>query len=340
MQRGFAACCRTFAMQIATLLLLLLLIGCGGGGGGGSGVQSSPGATSTGDASGSGSTQPDATGDSTTAEPVDDSSQADSSQDSSKPDSAEDSTDTPASEPLPELEFAASKAVALPGESVELRWKSRGASSCAASGGWSGARPPSGSQRVGPLQSDEVYALSCRGAGGTRLGEVLVQVRDEDGVVVELEATQPTVRNGRSAHLKWTTRNAERCESSGGWAGERPASGQHKTVALQQDTTFRLTCFGKGERAIGLVTVTVTDGRLRWRAPTKNVDGSTLSDLNGFKVYWGAESGQYEGSHRVGSKPRGWLVDLPSGSYFFVVTAVDSDGNESAYSNEVERYIP
>jgi len=242
--------------------------------------------------------------------------------------------------PLPDLAFTASKNVVLPGEEVRLQWQSRSATACAASGDWSGTRAPSGSQMVGPLQSDQVFALSCHGRGGTRLREVLVQVRNADGAVVELEVSQPAVRVGGQAHLTWTSRNVDKCQSSGGWAGEKPRHGEFTTSGLQHDTTFRLTCRGKGGRAVALVTVAVSDGRLRWQAPVENEDGTPLTDLSGFVLYWGAESGHYTGSAKLGRKTREWLADLASGSYYFAITAVDSDGDESGYSNELEKFIP
>ena len=40
---------------------------------------------------------------------------------------------------------------------------------------------------------------------------------------------------------------------------------------------------------------------LMWETPTTNVDGSPLTDLAGFKVYWGTVSGTYFGVKVIGN---------------------------------------
>ena len=55
-----------------------------------------------------------------------------------------------------------------------LRWSAVGANSCEASGAWSGAMAPSGTQLVGGLARDASFTLSCTGPGGT--GIAMTQV--------------------------------------------------------------------------------------------------------------------------------------------------------------------
>ncbi len=76
--------------------------------------------------------------------------------------------------------------------------------------------------------------------------------------------------------------------------------------------------------------------QLTWVAPTENVDGSALTDLAGYKIYYGTQSGNYSESVDV-SDPGATQHDLTvtMGTYYLAMTALDTDGNESAYSNEV-----
>src|SRR3972149_418317 len=78
---------------------------------------------------------------------------------------------------------------------------------------------------------------------------------------------------------------------------------------------------------------------LMWEAPTTNIDGSPLTDLSGYKVYWGAVSGTYTGVKDVGNvvtvNIAQTMAVTPKGNYCFVVTAYDVALNESDYSNEV-----
>ncbi len=55
------------------------------------------------------------------------------------------------------------------GESVELSWRSTAATKCQASGGWTGARPTQGHERV-TLARTTAFSLSCTGTDGASVG--------------------------------------------------------------------------------------------------------------------------------------------------------------------------
>jgi hypothetical protein len=82
---------------------------------------------------------------------------------------------------------------------------------------------------------------------------------------------------------------------------------------------------------------------LSWNAPTTNADGSPLTDLAGYKVYYGSVSIAYTQTVDVGmtgspSAPSYVINNLADGNtYYFAVTAYDSSGNESGYSGEVSK---
>lgn len=79
---------------------------------------------------------------------------------------------------------------------------------------------------------------------------------------------------------------------------------------------------------------------LEWTAPTMNSDGSALTDLAGFRVYYGTSSGSYPHSIDVGKVTTYPVPDLPrSVRYFFVVTAYNQVGVESDPSNEGSKMI-
>jgi len=72
-----------------------------------------------------------------------------------------------------------------------------------------------------------------------------------------------------------------------------------------------------------------------------NEDGSVLDDLAGYRVYYGASSGSYPNSITVNNPGiASYVVDnLLPGTYYFVVTAYDTSGNESDYSNQASKAI-
>lgn len=78
---------------------------------------------------------------------------------------------------------------------------------------------------------------------------------------------------------------------------------------------------------------------LAWNAPTTNTDGTALTDLAGYKVYYGPSSGNYANSVNVGNVTSYTLNNLAPGTYYISVTAYDAAGIESGYSNEVSKVI-
>ena len=75
---------------------------------------------------------------------------------------------------------------------------------------------------------------------------------------------------------------------------------------------------------------------LDWMPPTMNVDGTPLMDLAGYNVYIGPESGVYlDFRHLDNPGLATYVLDLQStGTWYIVITALDSAGNESDFSNE------
>jgi len=82
--------------------------------------------------------------------------------------------------------------------------------------------------------------------------------------------------------------------------------------------------------AIALGSVT-----LSWTPPTVNTDGSALTDLTAYKFYYGLSEGNYPNEIRVDNPGIATYVveDLAPNTYYFVVTAVNSSGIESVFSN-------
>lgn len=75
---------------------------------------------------------------------------------------------------------------------------------------------------------------------------------------------------------------------------------------------------------------------LGWDPPTTNEDGTLLTDLSGYNIYFGTSSGVYTDSVNVGDVTTYQVPNLTDGlTYYFAVTAYDTSGNESSYSEEV-----
>jgi len=94
---------------------------------------------------------------------------------------------------------------------------------------------------------------------------------------------------------------------------------------------------------VGDGTAPVGDGTalVSWISPTENTDNSTLTDLASFKIYFGIFPGEYDNSITVNNAGlSSFLVEnLGAADWFFVVTAINSSGIESSYSEEVFKTI-
>jgi hypothetical protein len=86
----------------------------------------------------------------------------------------------------------------------------------------------------------------------------------------------------------------------------------------------------------GTATGTAT---LSWDVPTTNADGTPLTDLAGFKVYYGNASGNYTTIIDVGNITTYVVSNLSPGPHYFTVTAYNISGYESDYSIESSKTI-
>jgi hypothetical protein len=95
------------------------------------------------------------------------------------------------------------------------------------------------------------------------------------------------------------------------------------------ETTVSLPAFNLAVQGVATGSATLT-----WTPPTTNIDGSPLTNLAGYRVYWGTSLGDYPNSTTL-SNPglTSYVVtNLTPGTWYFVATAVNSAGGESAFS--------
>jgi hypothetical protein len=134
-------------------------------------------------------------------------------------------------------------------------------------------------------------------------------------------------------------------ENQPGWAAFDPASGRlsgtpgDADVGVYDGIRISVTD-GQASAALNPYSITVNaisnaSVTLTWDAPTLNTDGSPLTDLAGYKLYWGTSPGNYTNSVMIGNPSVTTYVieNLAPGDYEFVATAVNSDDRESSHSN-------
>jgi len=177
----------------------------------------------------------------------------------------------------PTVSLSATPANVSSAGSAMLSWTSTNSSSCAASGGWSGNEPTSGSASTGAVSVTTTYTLACSGPGGSATQSVTVSV-STPAPSVSLSATPTAVSSGGSATLRWSSSNANSCTASGGWSGSEPTNGSASTGALSITTTYALSCSGPGGNATQSVTVSVS-------APPPTISGTPPASVTAGKAY-------------------------------------------------------
>ncbi|OHA85535.1 MAG: hypothetical protein A2591_03985 [Candidatus Yonathbacteria bacterium RIFOXYD1_FULL_52_36] len=92
--------------------------------------------------------------------------------------------------PAPTATLTASPLSVTTGNSTTLTWSSTNATSCTASGAWSGTKATSGTQTLSPT-ANTTYTLTCTGAGGTTTQSATVTVTAATDTTAPTTPTNP-----------------------------------------------------------------------------------------------------------------------------------------------------
>jgi hypothetical protein len=123
-------------------------------------------------------------------------------------------------------------------------------------------------------------------------------------------------------------------------AATTPASG---TGSSSTASTGSTASSGTGTKVTTPVQVATTNGvaTLDWLPPTENTDGSALTNLAGYTVYYGTSPGDLSKSVKVSNPGLAsyTVTGLTSGKWYFAVTSVSADGTESTRTTAVSTMI-
>ena len=202
--------------------------------------------------------------------------------------------------------------------STTLTWSSANASSCSASGGWTGSQNTSGMKTINALTADTSFSLSCNGPGGSVNDTVSVTVTAPPPALSFSASPTTIVQNGTTT-LTWNSSDATGCTASGDWSGPKAVSGSQLVPNLAIDSQFNLVCNGPGGSVNDTVSVTVTapPPALSFSAsPTTIVqNGTTTLTWNSSDATGCTASGDWSGPKAV------------SGSQLVPNLAIDSQFN-------------
>lgn len=152
----------------------------------------------------------------------------------------------------------------------------------------------------------------------------------QEAVSVTLTASPVSGSGSVTPTLTWSSQGATSCTASGGWTGTKAPSGSQQVPAITSTTTYNLVCTAAGGWA-----------KLTWTPPTQNTDGSALTDLAGYKIYYGTSASAMNTVVDVTNEALTTYTVEPLGpaTWYFSMTAYNAAGVESAKSNSVNKVV-
>ena len=223
--------------------------------------------------------------------------------------------------------------------------------------GWASFSPSNGRISGTPGDADvrtynNISITVSDGSASATLGPFSITVIDANAnAAPTISGNPPAEVNANNSYSFTPTANDADGDSltfsvSGlpGWASFSPSNGRISGTPGDADVrtynNISITVSdGSASVTLGPFSITVNavslgSVTLSWTPPTKNDDGTTLTDLAGYKIYWGTGSGSYPNSIKIDNPGISTYVveNLAPGTYEFVATSFNSEDVESAYS--------
>jgi len=156
-------------------------------------------------------------------------------------------------------------------------------------------------------------------------------VQAQTAGTVTLTANATSATGEMVPRLTWSTSPvATSCTASGGWSGTKAPSGSLTLQNINASTSYTLTC----SWSTGSATV-------NWTPPTTNTDGTRLTNLAAFRVYYGTSSTSLTRVSEVNdiSSTSTTINALSPATWYFKVRAVNANQVESADSNVSSKVV-
>jgi hypothetical protein len=80
---------------------------------------------------------------------------------------------------------------------------------------------------------------------------------------------------------------------------------------------------------------------LSWQSPSQNTDGSALTSINGYRIYYGRDPSNLEQVVTVSSGITTYVIEnLEQGTWYFAIAAIDGEDVEGNRTDVVSKTIP
>jgi hypothetical protein len=181
----------------------------------------------------------------------------------------------------------------------------------------------------------------CQGTTGTTWGAMALvppaQVAQSVEALPQFPGTFTVTPSTGAAPLAVTiawdvsTFTAGTCTASGSWTGSKSLKGSQTVTNLTADASYVLTC----------ARPTLGSALLDWTPPTQNTDGSSLTNLAGYRISYGASATSLTQSVQVAvpAATSYTVTNLNAGTWYFAAKAYTTANAESALSNIVSKTV-
>lgn len=202
-------------------------------------------------------------------------------------------------------------------------------SACGGSGSSGGSAPAS----PGPTATNKSAQLQLSGSPST------------SATVGQSYSFMPSV-SGASGTVTFTIKNAPTWVNFSTSTGQLTGTPQAADAGSDSNIVISASD-SQSSASLSAFTITVAaansgpgSATLSWTAPTTNTDGSALTDLVGYKIYYGTSSSALNNVLVVTSGVTSYVINgLSTGTWYFAVRSYTSIGTESDLSNLVTKSI-
>jgi hypothetical protein len=156
---------------------------------------------------------------------------------------------------------------------------------------------------------------------------------------------QPTASDADGDSLTFSITNAPPWATFNATTGRLQGTPTAANVGTYSNIQIRVSD-GAATTSLAAFNITVLafssgSATLTWQPPTQNTDGSPLTNLAGYRVYWGLSASNLASSVTLNNAGLTSYVvqNLAPGTYYFAVSALNSLGVESELSNTASRAI-
>jgi hypothetical protein len=188
--------------------------------------------------------------------------------------------------------------------------------------------------------------------GGTTTATATISGTPMTGVTVGTQYSfTPTASDSDGGAMTFSIQNAPSWATFNTSTGQLSGSPKDTDVGATSNIVIKV-ADGTATASLAAFSITVTGttgtttpttgtATVFWVAPTQNSDGTVLTDLAGFRIYFGTNSGSLTQVVEVtNAQATSYVVSgLTSGTWYFAVTSYGSDGTESARSAEASKTI-